>query len=117
VTTASGLHATPIGEFVLTSMLMFSKGAPTYMRAQARHEWTRFPPRELFGKTVGVVGFGHIGEEVGRLAKAFGCRVIATKRSATERTSPDGPSGAPNADEIMPPGSCIACSRRATSSC
>ena len=98
VTTASGLHATPIGEFVLTSMLMFSKGAPTYMRAQARHEWTRFPPRELFGKTVGVVGFGHIGEEVGRLAKAFGCRVIATKRSATERSS------APNADEIMPPG-------------
>jgi len=98
VTTASGLHATPIGEFVLTAMLMFCKGAPTYMRAQARQEWTRFPPRELFGKTVGVVGFGHIGEEVGRLSKAFGCRVIATKRSATGRTS------APNADEILPPG-------------
>jgi phosphoglycerate dehydrogenase-like enzyme len=96
VTTASGLHATPIGEFVLASMLMFAKGAPVYMRAQARHEWTRFPPRELYGKTVGIVGFGHIGEEVGRLSKAFGCHVIATKRSAAQRSS------SPNADELLP---------------
>ncbi len=96
VTTVSGLHATPIGEFVLSAMLMFAKGAPGAMRAQMRHEWTRFAPRELYGKTVGVVGFGHIGQEVGRLSKAFGCRVIATNRSAKERHS------APNADEIMP---------------
>lgn len=96
VTTVSGLHATPIGEFVLSAMLMFAKGAPIAMRAQARHEWTRFAPRELAGKTVGVVGFGHIGEEVGRLAKAFGCRVIATRRSAKERGAHA------NADLILP---------------
>jgi D-2-hydroxyacid dehydrogenase (NADP+) len=96
VTTVSGLHATPIGEFILTSILMFAKGAPKSMRAQAKHEWARFAPTELYGKTVGIVGFGHIGEEAGRLAKAFGCYVIATKRSATERAS------SPNADEILP---------------
>ncbi len=82
------------------------------MRAQARHEWTRFPPRELYGKTVGIVGFGHIGEEVGRLAKAFGCRVIATKRSATERSQ--------RAERRRDPAgvaSCHTCSARATSSC
>ena len=84
VTTVSGLHATPIGEFVLSAILMFAKGAPQAMRAQLKHEWARFAPRELSGKTVGIVGLGHIGAEVGRLAKAFGCRVIATKRSATE---------------------------------
>lgn len=96
VTTVSGLHATPIGEFVLTAMLMFAKGAPKSMRAQLRHEWARFAPTELYGKTVGVVGMGHIGTEVGRLAKAFGCRVIGTRRSATERYA------TPEADEIMP---------------
>ena len=96
VTTVSGLHATPIGEFILTSILMFAKGAPKSMRAQAKHEWARFAPTELYGKTVGIVGFGHIGEEAGRLAKAFGCHVIATKRSATVRTS------SANADEILP---------------
>jgi len=84
VTTVSGLHATPIGEFVLSAILMFAKGAPQTMRAQLKHEWARFAPRELSGKTVGIVGLGHIGAEVGRLAKAFGCRVIATKRSTTE---------------------------------
>lgn len=96
VTTVSGLHATPIGEFVLSLVLMFAKGAPKAMRAQVKHEWTRFAPRELYGATVGVVGFGHIGEEVGRLAKAFGCRVIATKRSAQPGET------SPHADMLLP---------------
>jgi phosphoglycerate dehydrogenase-like enzyme len=52
--------------------------------------------QELYGKTVGIVGLGHIGEEVARLSKACGCRVIGTRRSATERTRSD------DCDEIMP---------------
>ena len=97
VTTVSGLHATPIGEFILQSILLIAKKAPQYMRSQARHEWSRFMPRELYGSTVGIVGIGNIGAEAGRLAKAFGCRVIATKRSATKSET------APYADEILPP--------------
>jgi D-2-hydroxyacid dehydrogenase (NADP+) len=81
LTSSSGLHATPIGEFVLCVMLMFAKGVHRVVRAQERHEWARYMPQELYGKTVGVVGFGHIGGEVARLAKAFGCRVIAMRRS------------------------------------
>ena len=96
VTTVSGLHATPIGEFIVGAMLQWAKGAPRTMRAQLKHEWTRFAPTELYGKTVGIVGIGHIGAEAARLAKAFGCRVIATKRSATE------PSTEEFADEILP---------------
>ena len=83
LTSASGLHATPIGEYVLLVMLMFAKGAPKFVRAQERREWVRYMPQELYGKTVGIVGLGHIGGEVARLAKAFGCRVIATRRSET----------------------------------
>ncbi|HYM15470.1 MAG TPA: D-2-hydroxyacid dehydrogenase [Dehalococcoidia bacterium] len=98
VTTASGLHATPIGEFVLSAILMFAKRAPGSLRAQIRHEWARFAPSELRGATVGIVGLGHIGAEVGRLAKAFGCRVIATTRSATEQHS------RPEADDVLPAG-------------
>jgi phosphoglycerate dehydrogenase-like enzyme len=96
VTTVSGLHATPIGEYVLTTILMFAKGMPRTMRAQVRGEWSRFAPTELRGKTVGIVGMGHIGEEVARLAKAFGCRVIATRRSVTEPSSTDC------CDDLMP---------------
>ena len=41
---------------------------------------------ELAGKTLGVVGLGGIGREVGRLAGAIGMRVIATRRSAERRS-------------------------------
>jgi phosphoglycerate dehydrogenase-like enzyme len=97
VTSASGLHATPIGEYVLCMMLMFCKGAHRFVRAQGRREWARFMPQELYGKTVGVVGLGHIGTEVARLAKAFGCRVLGIRRSVSARTSEH------TVDELLPP--------------
>ncbi|MBI4570986.1 MAG: D-2-hydroxyacid dehydrogenase, partial [Chloroflexi bacterium] len=97
VTNASGLHATPIGEFALCVMLMFCKGAHRFVRAQERREWSRYMSQELYGKTVGVVGLGHIGGEVARLAKAFGCRVLGMRRSAP------GGGEAAYADELLPP--------------
>jgi phosphoglycerate dehydrogenase-like enzyme len=77
-------------------MLMFAKGAPGFLRAQARHEWLRYMPKELLGATVGIVGMGHIGEEVARLAKAFGCRIVATRRSVQAATRDA------LADELLP---------------
>lgn len=40
--------------------------------------------RELAGKTWGVIGLGNIGKKVAAIASAFGCRVIANKRTAAE---------------------------------
>jgi D-2-hydroxyacid dehydrogenase (NADP+) len=84
ITGVSGIHATPIGEFILELMLMFAKGAPQCFQMKQKHEWRRFLPTVLRDKTVGIVGLGHIGWEVARLSKAFGMRVIATRRSATK---------------------------------
>jgi D-2-hydroxyacid dehydrogenase (NADP+) len=96
LTSVSGIHATPIGEFVLGFMLMFAKQAPLFIRSQLKHEWRRLMPTVLRDKTVGIVGLGHIGREVARLAKAFGMKVIATRRSA-------GPSSrARNVDTLIP---------------
>ncbi|HEY7270471.1 MAG TPA: NAD(P)-dependent oxidoreductase, partial [Dehalococcoidia bacterium] len=96
-TTAGGLAATPIAETVMTYVLMFSKGWPRLFRSQEERKYSRFMPRELLGKTVGIVGMGYIGGEVARLARAFGCRVIGMRRSFTAR-GPD-----PVADEGVPP--------------
>ena len=40
-----------------------------------------FPQMELAGKTMGIVGFGSIGREVGRMAQAFGMEVLAYSRT------------------------------------
>ena len=82
MTNVSGIHAIPISEIVLELMLMFVKKAPLCFDLKQEKQWKRFTPTVLRSKTVGVVGLGSIGREVARLAKAFGMRVVATRRSA-----------------------------------
>ncbi len=86
LTTSSGIHAIPIGEYVLATMLMFTHRFPQAMRQQMSHTWKRYDRPELRDKTLGIVGYGHIGQEVARLALAFGMKVVATKS-----TLPKGP--------------------------
>jgi len=81
VTTAGGIHVTPIGEYVLGMIIMLAKGWPHLFRAQERREWARLTPRELEGRTVGVIGLGNVGQEVARLAKLVGMRVLGVRRS------------------------------------
>jgi D-2-hydroxyacid dehydrogenase (NADP+) len=96
ITGVSGIHATPIGEFALGLMLMFAKGAPRSFLMKQKRVWQRYMPTVLRGKTVGIVGAGHIGREVARLSKAFGMKVIATRRSARE------PGRARYIDKLLP---------------
>jgi phosphoglycerate dehydrogenase-like enzyme len=96
ITGVSGIHATPIGEFVLGLMLMFVKDTPRSFQMKQKREWQRYAPRVLRGKTVGIVGLGHIGAEVARLSKAFGMRVTATRRSAKKEGK------ARNVDLLLP---------------
>jgi len=86
LTNVSGIHATPIGEFVLTFMLMFAKKMPYAYEIKQKKQWDRYAASVLRGKTVGIVGLGHIGKEVARLSKAFGMQVIATRRAAKTMT-------------------------------
>jgi phosphoglycerate dehydrogenase-like enzyme len=83
ITNVSGIHANPIAETVMGFMLMFVKKAPLCFELKQKREWQHFRTALLRGKTVGVVGLGHIGREVARLASAFGMRVVATRRSVT----------------------------------
>jgi phosphoglycerate dehydrogenase-like enzyme len=97
VTTSSGIHATSVGEYTIGMMIMLAKRWPRLFRAQVDHRWVEsIIPSELYGKTVGIIGMGHIGREVGRLAKAFGMRIIGLRRSASSR------SGEPYGNEVLP---------------
>lgn len=90
VTTSSGIHATPISEYTLASMLAYAHRLHIMIRAQLRHEWHRRGGfmdtiEELRGKTLGVIGYGSIGRETARLADAMGMRVLALKRNPIDR--------------------------------
>ena len=71
VTTSSGASAAPIAGTVMLYLLALSRGLPQWMRAQAAHEWSPAPFRELDGQRLVVIGYGPIGQEVVRLAEAF----------------------------------------------
>ncbi len=98
VTTASGIHAVTISEYVLGAMLAFGKGLLKAHRSQQESRWSAYPPTELQGQTVGIIGLGAIGSRVAELARALGMRVLAMRRSVVSRTQGEGP-----ADEIVPP--------------
>jgi phosphoglycerate dehydrogenase-like enzyme len=96
LTGVSGIHATPIGEFVMMLMLMFAKNSLLGFKMMQSRRWQRYRPGTLHDKTVGIVGLGHIGREVARLSKAFGMRTIATRRSSKK------PGTARHVDLLLP---------------
>jgi len=89
VTTASGVHARPLAEFVLMAMLMFEKGAFRLFADQRERRWERYAGGEIAGKTVGVVGAGRIGREVARVARALDARAVGVVRALDGRGAAD----------------------------
>ena len=86
MTTTSGIHAIPIGEYAILMMLALTRKLPRAIRMQDQGQWSKeraaFTGSELRGKTLGVVGYGSIGREAARIAKqGFGMRILALTRS------------------------------------
>ncbi len=87
ITTTSGIHAVPIGEYAFALLLALARKLPKVVRLQERAEWARnrwelLSGLELRGKTMGIVGYGSIGREIGRIARyGFHMRVVAMRRT------------------------------------
>lgn len=93
-TTASGVHAIPLAEFCVMSILNHYRGLAHLQACQRRRHWERFATTDLQGKTIAIIGLGNIGGEVARLCKAFNMNVVA----ARNRTAPVA-----HVDRIFPP--------------
>ncbi|MFN8593775.1 MAG: D-2-hydroxyacid dehydrogenase [Thermomicrobiales bacterium] len=81
VTTASGIHAQPLTEFVFAALLYHTKEIGRLREEQRLHQWHRFSGIELAGRTMAVIGPGRIGREVASVARAFRMRTVAMGRS------------------------------------
>jgi phosphoglycerate dehydrogenase-like enzyme len=85
-----------VGEHAIMLLLALLRQLPQALALQANREWDNSLIRRMANldrKVVAVVGFGAIGRETGRLAKAFGASVIGISRA---------PQPHPHADEVAP---------------
>jgi phosphoglycerate dehydrogenase-like enzyme len=81
LTNASGVHIPKGGEYALTALLMLNHGVPHFATRQRERRWDPIFMTPIAGRTVVIVGVGHIGGEVARLARRFGLRVLGVRRS------------------------------------
>lgn len=83
VTSNSGVHMSVIPPYVLSmAYLLFAQTKQNLESQIIRHKWERpkgFYHRELSSATFGILGYGRLGRETARLAKAYGAKVIAGK--------------------------------------
>ena len=76
---ATGANARAVAEYVVAAALLLLRGAYQSSLDVAAGKWPRAAlsgGREILGRTIGLVGFGGIGRETGRLARAVGMRAV-----------------------------------------
>jgi phosphoglycerate dehydrogenase-like enzyme len=82
LTTAAGVHASPLAEFVILALLYFYRDVPRLQRMQRAHHWERYTNRELAGRRALVVGLGSVGRAVAQRLAAQGLEVWGARRTS-----------------------------------
>lgn len=87
--TANGVHGPQIAEWVITTYLMHQHELAIYLDQQKDGHWNRRTTalQDAVGARVGILGYGSIGRQVARVAKALGMDVIAYTNG--RRTTPE----------------------------
>ncbi len=80
LTNARGVYSRSLAEFVIAGALFFDKKIADMRRQQQEERWVNMDVDELYGKTMGIVSYGNIGEHCAELARAFGMKVLAMRR-------------------------------------
>jgi len=87
VTTASGANAPVVAQSALLGLLALARQWPRQLAAQREHRWAPLIgsglPRDLHGQTAVLVGWGPVGQELGRLLQALGLRLVVVRHSAS----------------------------------
>ena len=84
VTYAAGGVAPTVAEHAMALVLALGRRVPAVLAQQAERKWSRAPSAQatsLEGGVMAIVGYGQIGRELARRARAFGMRVVAVSRT------------------------------------
>lgn len=80
VTTARGVHAGPLAEWVFMALLQHVRGLEHLRREQAARRWVRYCGEDLAGRTLMLIGAGDLARGCARIGKAMDMRVVALAR-------------------------------------
>ena len=88
-----GYGTAAVAQHTLALLLALSNRLPQYARAAVDGTWSRspmfcvldYPMVDLGGKYLGIIGFGELGQAVGRLASAFGMELLVAEGSEGAR--------------------------------
>ena len=72
-----GTNARSVSELAIALMLALLRHLPSGTQLVREGEWRQVQGSTLTGRTVGIIGFGHVGRDLAELLGAFSCRVLA----------------------------------------
>jgi phosphoglycerate dehydrogenase-like enzyme len=82
LTSARGVSAVAISEYVITTMGAFARQFPDNWLREAPERWNYQPATTLAGATLALFGFGGIAQRVARIALALEMSVVALRRGS-----------------------------------
>jgi phosphoglycerate dehydrogenase-like enzyme len=116
ITSAAGIGGPSIAEFVVGRLLSEWKQFDRLAELQRAHAWDSAAGqgRTFAGSNLLVVGFGAIGQGVARLARAFGVRVVALRRTPAPSPLADEVAGPDRLHELLPDADAVVVAAPAT---
>ena len=99
VTTARGVHARPLAEFVFMALLAHFRGLAHLQAEQRARRWTRGCGEEIAGGTLVILGAGDLARGCAQIARALEMRVVAIARDPARARAHKA-----LFDEVMPSG-------------
>ena len=86
VTNGAGVASDVMANYVIAAIIAGAMRFPQFMRQQQRRQWQWAYVDPIEGKTLAVIGLGHVGQAVAERASKLGLRVVGTR--ARPRSTP-----------------------------
>jgi phosphoglycerate dehydrogenase-like enzyme len=89
IANVKGAYSVAVAECAIGMLLAVTRRIPVASEFQSQRRWPQdyspFLGEDLFGSTMGIVGYGSIGRQIGKLAQALGMKVLACKRTPDDK--------------------------------
>lgn len=97
-----GVHGPKVGEYVVMALLMLQNAIPTLVTQQHERQWREIFSTTIGGKTLLVIGVGHMGGTAAKKAKELGLHVIGVRRTARRHRYVDEMYGVDALPKLIP---------------